>query len=79
MRPSRPLLGPAVRGRSVDDLAAEMVALAKEAAERSQKYDPDEFDRAAHLAKRLMDVAQTFADEAEQTASSLRFPPLDMP
>jgi hypothetical protein len=68
-----------VRGRSVDDLAAEMAALAKEAAERSQKYDPDEFDRAAHLAKRLMDVAQTFADDAEHMALSMRFTPLNDP
>jgi hypothetical protein len=68
-----------MRGRSVDDLAAEMVALAKEAAERSRKFDSEEFDRAAHLAMRLMDVAQSFADEAERTAMSLRFPPLDVP
>ena len=67
-----------MRDRSIKDLAFEMLELARGVDARATSLDVDELDAAAHGAKRVIDIAQTIAEELEAQAMSLRFPPLDL-
>jgi hypothetical protein len=64
-----------MQDRRLSHLAAEIHALAL--ALHGVEIDPDKLDQEAHVANRLMDVAQTFADQAQRDAMSYRFPPIE--